>query len=77
VELSVSDTGEGMDARKAAQVFGDFYTTKASGSGLGLPFVRRVAEAHGGEVSLRSEEGRGTTVKLRLPIARTSRGAGP
>ncbi len=67
VVVSVEDTGEGMDARTRERAFDEFFTTKASGSGLGLAFVRRVVEAHGGEVSLTSREGRGTIVSLRLP----------
>jgi signal transduction histidine kinase len=67
VALEVEDTGEGMDARTRERAFDDFFTTKASGSGLGLAFVRRVVEAHGGEVSLTSREGHGTVVRLRLP----------
>ncbi|MGZ3461841.1 MAG: two-component system sensor histidine kinase NtrB, partial [Archangium sp.] len=62
VVLGVEDTGEGMNARTRERAFDDFYTTKATGSGLGLAFVRRVVEAHGGEVSLTSHEGHGTTV---------------
>src|SRR5204862_3718166 len=69
VLLSVEDTGMGMNARTRDHALDDFYTTKATGSGLGLPFVRRVAEAHGGEATIRSEEGRGATVLLRFPIA--------
>ncbi len=67
VRISVEDTGVGMDARTRERAFDDFYTTKPKGSGLGLAFVRRVVEAHGGEVTLASKEGRGTTVELRLP----------
>lgn len=67
VMVSVEDTGEGMDARTRERAFDEFFTTKATGSGLGLAFVRRVVEAHGGEVSLTSREGRGTVVSLRLP----------
>ncbi|NMO22527.1 two-component sensor histidine kinase [Pyxidicoccus fallax] len=67
VALEVEDTGEGMDARTRERAFDDFFTTKASGSGLGLAFVRRVVEAHGGEVVLTSREGHGTVVRLRLP----------
>ena len=63
----MEDTGEGMDARTRERAFDEFFTTKATGSGLGLAFVRRVVEAHGGEVSLTSREGRGTIVSLRLP----------
>lgn len=67
VAVEVEDTGEGMDARTRERAFDDFFTTKASGSGLGLAFVRRVVEAHGGEVLLTSREGHGTVVRLRLP----------
>jgi signal transduction histidine kinase len=66
VEISVEDVGCGMDARAADRAFDDFFTTKASGSGLGLAFVRRVAQAHGGDVSLVTRRGAGTTVKVRL-----------
>ncbi|RKH49450.1 sensor histidine kinase [Corallococcus llansteffanensis] len=69
VVVSVEDTGSGMDARTRERAFDDFFTTKATGSGLGLAFVRRVAEAHGGTASLTSSEGRGTILRLRLPTA--------
>ena len=68
VMLSVEDTGAGMNARTRERALDDFYTTKASGSGLGLAFVRRVAQAHGGDVMLFSREGMGTTVRLFLPL---------
>jgi signal transduction histidine kinase len=68
VTLSVEDAGMGMSARTRERAMDDFYTTKATGSGLGLAFVRRVAEAHGGDVSLWSKEGAGTTVRLFLPV---------
>jgi signal transduction histidine kinase len=66
--LSVADTGEGMDPRAAERAFDDFFTTKSTGSGLGLAFVRRVAIAHGGDVSLVTKRGVGTTVQIRLPL---------
>jgi two-component system sensor histidine kinase HydH len=56
-----------MDVRRAERAFDDFYTTKATGTGLGLAFVRRVAQAHGGDASLSSRLGVGTTVRVRLP----------
>lgn len=66
--VSVEDTGDGMDERTRERAFDDFYTTKPTGSGMGLAFVRRVVEAHGGVVSLASKEGVGTTVRLSLPL---------
>jgi signal transduction histidine kinase len=67
VEVSVEDSGCGMDARTRERAFDDFFTTKSTGSGLGLAFVNRVVEAHGGRVSLSSELGRGTVVRVQLP----------
>jgi len=63
----VEDSGAGMDARTRERAFDDFFTTKPSGSGLGLAFVRRVVEAHGGDASLDSALGRGTVVRVWLP----------
>lgn len=67
VIVRVVDTGPGMDARQRQRAFDDFYTTKVTGSGLGLSFARRVMLAHGGDVTLKSDLGVGTTVELRLP----------
>lgn len=72
VTLSVTDSGAGMDARAREQAFEPFFTTKATGSGLGLPWVKQVVEAHGGVVRLTSEEGKGTTVALTLPLRAVS-----
>lgn len=64
--IRVTDDGPGMDARTREQAERAFFTTKAQGSGLGLAFARRVAEAHGGRTRVRSALGRGTTVELSL-----------
>ncbi len=71
VRISVSDTGTGIDAGVRDRVFEPFFTTKAqgAGTGLGLPMVRAMARAAGGEVSIDSEVGRGTTIHLWLPRA--------
>lgn len=73
VRLTVEDTGAGMDARVRERAFEDFFTTKAGGTGLGLAFVRRVTEAHGGEVLLTSREGQGTRVQMFLPTSGLAR----
>jgi signal transduction histidine kinase len=65
---AVKDTGEGMDARTKAKVRQGFYTSKTGGTGLGLDFVRRVAHAHGGEMTIDSDPGRGTTVTVVLAV---------
>jgi two-component system, NtrC family, sensor histidine kinase HydH len=69
--LSVEDDGAGMDARTRERAFDEFYTTKQSGSGLGLALVRRVIEAHRGEASIEPRLGGGTVVKLNLPLVQT------
>jgi signal transduction histidine kinase len=67
VTITIADHGPGIDPRTRERVFDDFFTTKGTGSGLGLSFVRRVMEAHGGQVSLDSAIGKGTRVTLELP----------
>ncbi len=64
--VEVSDTGSGIPAAVLPQVFKPMFTTKpeGKGTGLGLPICREIVRGHGGEISLRSEEGRGTTVSL-------------
>jgi signal transduction histidine kinase len=70
VWFEVADEGPGMDVRTRERALEDFYTTKATGSGLGLSFVRRVAEAHRGRVVLESALGAGTRVRVELPAVR-------
>ncbi len=65
--FEVIDDGDGMDPRRQALALDGFFTTKAEGSGMGLIFARRVAEAHGGALLLESSEGIGTRVTLRVP----------
>ena len=69
VELVVEDTGSGMDADAAQHAFDRFWRSgEASGAGLGLAIVRDLVCAHGGEVSLQSAPGAGTTVRCRIPL---------
>jgi signal transduction histidine kinase len=51
-----------------AKVFRPFYSTKVGGTGLGLPTVRKIVEAHGGRIEVQSEVGKGTKFTLRLPV---------
>ncbi|MBI2202427.1 MAG: PAS domain S-box protein [Candidatus Rokubacteria bacterium] len=67
LEVTVSDTGEGIPAAEQSQIFEPFFSTKQTGSGLGLALVHRVVSDHGGHVDLRSEPGLGTTFTLTLP----------
>ena len=66
--IEVSDTGRGIAAEDLARVFSPFYTTTEGGTGLGLPSVRRTAQAHGGRVEVVSEPGRGSTFTVHLPL---------
>lgn len=68
VEVSVSDTGCGIPAEKKEKIFEDFFSTKSTGTGLGMGIVKRVMERHGGLVRLESELGKGTRVVLSFPV---------
>ena len=61
------DTGGGMSATNLSRVFEPYFTTKPSGTGLGLLIVRRIVREHGGELSIESSEGKGLTLTIRLP----------
>jgi two-component system, sporulation sensor kinase E len=67
--VSFSDTGGGIPPEDITRVFEPYFTTKSSGSGLGLLIVRRIVRAHGGEVIIESERNRGLTLTIRLPRA--------
>jgi len=67
LEVAVNDTGEGMPPEVLAHVFEPFYTTKPTGSGLGLTIAAQIVRDHHGELKLDSREGEGTTVTFRLP----------
>jgi two-component system sensor histidine kinase HydH len=73
IVIAVEDDGAGMDARTRERAFDEFYTTKTTGSGLGLAYVARVATAHGGRAAVESRQGQGTRVELRLPNVRAAR----
>ena len=68
VHLQVQDTGSGMAAATLAQMFEPLYTTKAGGTGLGLYIVQEIVAAHGGQVTVESVVGQGTTFTLTLPL---------
>ena len=67
VLVSFVDTGSGMSAGNLSRVFESYFTTKPSGTGLGLLIVRRIVREHGGELSIESSEGKGLTLTIRLP----------
>jgi two-component system, sporulation sensor kinase E len=65
--ISIEDNGTGISPEHMGALFEPYRTTKASGSGLGLIIVRRIVREHGGEISIDSENNRGTRVIVRLP----------
>ena len=67
--ISVADQGCGISKELMEHIFEPFHTTKSYGTGLGLPIVKRIIESHGGELSINSREGAGTTVQISLPLS--------
>ncbi len=65
--LSVRDTGQGIAPADRGRLFRPFFTTKAKGMGLGLPFIKSVVDRCGGRIEVRSREGRGTQFLLSFP----------
>ena len=68
LRLCISDSGSGIDAAVLARLGEPFFTTKTTGTGLGLTVVKAVARAHQGELLLRSRPGRGTCALIVLPL---------
>ena len=67
VFVKFTDTGGGISPENLSRVFEPYFTTKSSGTGLGLLIVRRIVREHGGELSIESSEGKGLTLTIRLP----------
>lgn len=72
VELTISDTGVGMDRVALERIFEPYFSTRASGTGLGLTIAKRNVELNGGTIAVQSERGQGTTVRITLPTARVA-----
>ncbi len=72
VIIEIKDTGEGMDKNTLARVFEPDFSTKDLGTGLGLPIAKKIVEDLGGKITIESELGRGTTVRLFFPSSRPS-----
>lgn len=70
VVLRVSDTGRGIAEEDLSKMFDPYFTTKPSGTGLGLAVVQKIIEAHGGEIRVKSQPGEGTEVSVSLPAAK-------
>lgn len=70
--VEISDTGPGIPSDVMSKLFVPFFTTRKTGSGLGLAVTRRIIENHGGEIEVSSELGKGTTFEIRVPIVRST-----
>jgi nitrogen fixation/metabolism regulation signal transduction histidine kinase len=70
--LSIMDTGKGITPEEGLQIFTPYFTTKATGTGLGLPIVERIVHDHGGSIWFNSAVGMGTTFFVDLPVTETN-----
>jgi signal transduction histidine kinase len=70
IVITLSDTGKGIPETDMPKILQPFFTTKHRGSGLGLPIVKKVSEAHGGSIEIVSVVGQGTTVTVSIPDGR-------
>jgi signal transduction histidine kinase len=68
-ELRISDTGEGIEEKIRGEIFRLYFSTKKEGSGIGLAMTFRIVQLHDGTIDFTSEPGKGTTFRIRLPIA--------
>ncbi len=67
VVIIISDTGIGLSDEARSKMFNPYFTTKTTGTGLGLPIVQRIVEAHNGVITVSSEKGKGTSVTITIP----------
>jgi signal transduction histidine kinase len=67
VDVSVTDTGPGIEPKRHEEIFRPYVSSRAGGTGLGLPIARRIVEEHGGSLTVASEVGKGSEFNIRLP----------
>ena len=67
-KIDITDTGEGIAPDNLEKIFNVYYSTKKTGTGLGLPTAKRIVEDHRGDISVQSEVGKGTCFTIQLPI---------
>jgi signal transduction histidine kinase len=68
LNITVEDTGLGISPENIQNIFQPFYTTKSSGTGLGLYYSKLAIQSHGGKIVFRSEKEKGTSFHIRLPV---------
>jgi signal transduction histidine kinase len=69
VEIRVADNGAGIPEEQLATIFEPYFTTKSTGTGLGLAMVKQIVESHGGEIRVEKTGASGTVMLVTLPIA--------
>ena len=67
LRVEITDTGRGIAEEEVKKIFEPFYTTKAQGLGLGMPYAKKIIDQHGGAISVNSRPGEGTTISATLP----------
>lgn len=77
VDVTVRDTGPGMEPATLEHLFEPFYTTKEGGTGLGMAIAKQFVESQGGQIAVDSALGHGTTVRISLPVSQASGGNTP
>ena len=73
IMISVEDTGFGIDEENIPKIFEPYFTTKETGSGLGLTLVFKIVREHQGEINVRSKAGEGTVFSVSLPVPQRER----
>jgi len=73
LHFEISDTGGGISAADQANIFNPYFTTKKKGTGLGLAIAFKIIENHGGDITIESAEGKGTTFVISLPMEQNQR----
>jgi PAS domain S-box-containing protein len=68
INITITDTGKGIESDSLETIFNPFYTTKSTGTGLGLSISHRIIEQHEGTITVKSKPGRGTTFNVQLPV---------
>ena len=72
LSMTIRDTGSGMTPDQIKQIFEPFSTTKSRGLGLGMPYAQKIIQQHGGQIVVDSEPGKGTEVRIELPVTERS-----
>jgi len=73
IRLAISDTGEGIPEENLGRIFDYYFSTKEKGTGLGLPLAHKIIQEHGGTITVHSQQGRGTTFEIILPVSKEER----